>query len=231
MLPELESECLTMRHISFVLFLFSCAVALTAQEQAQSNHYVSNDVCRMCHPFNANTFFKNPHFKTTVSGKEPAEDMGCQACHGPGGNHVDHKGGKATIIAFSELPRDRIIAACLRCHSQTLSRANIRTSQHTVNGVVCTDCHSIHRAESAHLLQKPQTALCESCHTDVRAQFAMTFNHRVEEGVIACTDCHNPHGSFCTLVGNGCAAAQHGASGERRALPEMPPGQARTVHF
>jgi len=46
------------------------------------------------------------------------------------------------------------------------------------------------------LLRKPQTTLCEGCHTDVRAQFAMPFKHRVEEGVISCTDCHNPHGTF-----------------------------------
>jgi DmsE family decaheme c-type cytochrome len=63
--------------------------------------------------------------------------------------------------------------------------------------MACTSCHSIHRSQSVRsLLRKPQTALCEECHTDVRAQFAMPFKHRVEEGVIACTDCHNPHGSF-----------------------------------
>jgi DmsE family decaheme c-type cytochrome len=167
-----------------------------AQDTGNANHYVNNNVCRTCHPFNGNGFYKNPHFKSVASGQEAPENTGCQGCHGPGGNHVEHKGGKATIIAFSELSPDRILDACLRCHSQTLSRANIRNSQHTLNGLACTSCHSIHRAESTQfLLQKPQVALCESCHTDVRAQFAMTFKHRVEEGVIACTDCHNPHGS------------------------------------
>jgi DmsE family decaheme c-type cytochrome len=68
--------------------------------------------------------------------------------------------------------------------------------------MACTSCHSIHRAQSVRaLLSKPQTALCEGCHTDVRVQFAMPFKHRVEEGVMSCTDCHNPHGSFAPTWG------------------------------
>jgi DmsE family decaheme c-type cytochrome len=68
--------------------------------------------------------------------------------------------------------------------------------------MACTSCHSIHRSQSVRaLLQKPQTALCEECHTDVRVQFAMPFKHRVEEGAISCTDCHNPHGSFAPTWG------------------------------
>ncbi|HTM12139.1 MAG TPA: cytochrome c3 family protein, partial [Bryobacteraceae bacterium] len=63
--------------------------------------------------------------------------------------------------------------------------------------MACTSCHSVHRAQSVRaLLRKSQTPLCEECHTDVRSQFAMPFKHRVEEGVMSCTDCHNPHGSF-----------------------------------
>jgi DmsE family decaheme c-type cytochrome len=27
-------------------------------------------------------------------------------------------------------------------------------------------------------------------------QFALPFKHRVEEGFMSCTDCHNPHGSY-----------------------------------
>jgi DmsE family decaheme c-type cytochrome len=30
----------------------------------------------------------------------------------------------------------------------------------------------------------------------VKAQFSMPFKHRVNEGVVQCTDCHNPHGAF-----------------------------------
>jgi DmsE family decaheme c-type cytochrome len=35
----------------------------------------------------------------------------------------------------------------------------------------------------------------------VRAQFSMPFKHRVNEGFMACTDCHNPHGTFAPTWG------------------------------
>jgi DmsE family decaheme c-type cytochrome len=180
-----------------LLTIFFAGAFVGRAQEKQPNHFVSNDACKMCHPIAWGTFYKNPHFKSVASGKEPPENTGCQGCHGPGGNHIDNHGGKATIIAFSQLPTERIVDACLRCHSQTLSRANVRSSQHALNGMACTGCHSIHRAQSVRaLLSKPQTTLCEGCHTDVRMQFAMPFKHRVEEGVISCSDCHNPHGSF-----------------------------------
>jgi predicted CXXCH cytochrome family protein len=45
------------------------------------------------------------------------------------------------------------------------------------------------------LLRASETDLCFSCHATVEAQFALPTHHRVPEGVVACTDCHNPHGS------------------------------------
>jgi DmsE family decaheme c-type cytochrome len=63
--------------------------------------------------------------------------------------------------------------------------------------VACTGCHSIHRSPTQKaLLAKRQAELCYQCHAAVKAQFAMPFKHRVNEGVVQCSDCHNPHGSF-----------------------------------
>ena len=45
------------------------------------------------------------------------------------------------------------------------------------------------------LLKQSQPALCFSCHETVRAQFSLPEHHRVPEGFMKCTDCHNPHGS------------------------------------
>jgi len=38
--------------------------------------------------------------------------------------------------------------------------------------------------------------MCYGCHATVRAQFSMPSKHRVNEGFMQCSDCHNPHGSF-----------------------------------
>lgn len=159
--------------------------------------YVGSNVCRTCHPNVYSTFFRNPHYKSIASGRETPSNTGCESCHGPGQDHVAARGGKATIVAFSQLAPEKVVDACLRCHSQTLSRANIRRSEHTQRDVVCTNCHSIHSAPAPKfLLAKQQTELCYGCHSSVRAQFSMPFKHRVNEGSVQCTDCHNPHGSF-----------------------------------
>jgi DmsE family decaheme c-type cytochrome len=158
--------------------------------------YVGSNVCRTCHPDIWSTFFKNPHYKSVASGKEAPENTGCEGCHGPGKAHVEARGGKATIVAFSQLPPQKVLDACLRCHSQSLSRANIRRSVHTQEDVVCSTCHSIHKSQTPKaLLAKPQTELCYGCHNSVRAQFSMPFKHRVNEGVVQCSDCHNQHGA------------------------------------
>ena len=82
--------------------------------------------------------------------------------------------------------------------------------------VACTGCHSIHKsAEPIHLLAKKQTDLCYTCHLHVRAQFSMPFKHRVNEGVIQCADCHNPHGTVRPHVAHGRPSA-HGAAGARQ---------------
>jgi len=172
----------------------------TAPTQAPSSThasgFVGSNVCRTCHPDVWANFYKNPHFKSIASGKEPAERTGCESCHGPGQTHVQARGGKASIVAFSELAPEKILDNCLRCHAETVSRANIRRSEHTLNDVVCTNCHSIHKSPvPKFLLAKRQIDLCYGCHNDVRAQFSMTFKHRVNEGFMVCTDCHNPHGA------------------------------------
>jgi DmsE family decaheme c-type cytochrome len=161
--------------------------------------YVGSTVCRTCHPNIYAPFFRNPHYKSIASGSEKPENTGCESCHGPGQEHVAAGGGKATIpVAFSRLAPDKIVDACLRCHSQTLSRANIRRSEHTQRDIVCTNCHSIHSSPAPKFLlaKQQQSELCYGCHSSVRAQFSMPFKHRVNEGFIQCTDCHNPHGAF-----------------------------------
>jgi DmsE family decaheme c-type cytochrome len=69
-------------------------------------------------------------------------------------------------------------------------------SLHAKNDVSCISCHSPHHStESQFLLVKAQPELCYSCHLEQKPQFAMPFHHRVNEGLVQCTDCHNPHGT------------------------------------
>jgi DmsE family decaheme c-type cytochrome len=91
----------------------------------------------------------------------------------------------------------QVLDACLTCHGADFSRANIRRSEHSLADVVCANCHSIHKSPvPKFLLARKQSDLCYQCHQPVRAQFSMPFKHRVNEGFMQCTDCHNPHGTF-----------------------------------
>ena len=181
---------------SAALPVLLCVAAAAAAETAPG--FAGSNACQTCHPDIWSKFYRNAHFKSIASGKEPPERTGCEGCHGPGKAHIAAGGGKTTIPrAFSLMQPKQVIETCLACHARDLARANIERSEHTMNGVACTSCHSNHHPATAkNLLAKKQADLCYGCHTSVRAQFAMPFKHRVNEGFMQCTDCHNPHGTF-----------------------------------
>ena len=165
--------------------------------ESSTSGFVGSQACKTCHADLWAFFYRNPHFKSLASGTEPPERTGCEGCHGPGKAHVEAKGGKTTIPrAFSLMRPAAVLDACLACHSKDLSRVNMRKSEHTQARVACTSCHSIHRSTTPkNLLAKRQPDLCYGCHAQVRGQFSMPFKHRVNEGFMVCTDCHNPHGT------------------------------------
>lgn len=46
------------------------------------------------------------------------------------------------------------------------------------------------------LLRQKQPDLCFGCHKTVQAAFALPTHHRVPEGLMKCTDCHDAHGTL-----------------------------------
>ena len=159
--------------------------------------YAGSNACRTCHADVWQNFYKNPHFKSIALGNQPPARTGCEGCHGPGQAHVD-SGGKQTVPrAFSRMTPSQVLETCLLCHGKDFNRVNIQSSEHTLNGVACTACHSIHKAATPkYLLAKVQHEVCYGCHGVQRAQFEMPSHHRVDEGFMECSDCHNPHGAF-----------------------------------
>src|ERR1017187_4053307 len=123
-----------------LIFRWGLPMLIPLCAMAATDGFVGSGTCKTCHPDIWSAFYRNPHYQSIASGKEPPERTGCESCHGPGKAHVEAHGGKATIVAFSQLEPRAILDNCLRCHSQTLSRTNIRRSSHTMNGVVCTSC-------------------------------------------------------------------------------------------
>ena len=86
------------------------------------------------------------------------------------------------------------------CHSTHLVEA-ARNPKRVDLGIAQADFFSVPKLPEEtrwlhnSLLKKPQPELCFGCHGNIQAQFALPTHHRVPEGLMKCTDCHNTHGT------------------------------------
>jgi DmsE family decaheme c-type cytochrome len=195
--------------------------------------YVGSETCKACHEdqFNKVAHTKHGRLKDAPDWKNKAE--GCESCHGPGKQHVEGGGDKSKIISFTGKNSKEVSETCLSCHSGKESHNNFRRGEHWRNDVGCTDCHTAHGSDlkdvregsitnvsgvsrqnpgvaNEAMLKQGEPQLCMSCHVETKAQFSKPFHHRVLEGSMTCSDCHNAHGGFETKqtklsVGNDAA--------------------------
>ena len=123
------------------------------------------------------------------------------------------------IFAFRGNPKQNA-ERCQGCHLTSRSQSQFGHSTHSNHGVSCNDCHATHLVERVQraplpqaaffslpklpeesrwlqgsLLKKSQPELCYGCHGNIQAQFTLPAHHRVPEGAMKCTDCHNTHGT------------------------------------
>jgi DmsE family decaheme c-type cytochrome len=171
------------------------AAAATTQPEAATAQYLGSETCKTCHEAIYNGWEKSPHWNQTYA-KGGIAKHGCEDCHGPGSAHVEGGGDKTKIFTFKDAPTNEIDNRCMTCHAGGTQHMNAINSEHARNEVSCIACHSPHHGkDSDFLLVKSQPELCYSCHLAKKAEFDMPFHHRVNEGLIQCTDCHNPHGT------------------------------------
>ncbi len=167
-----------------------------ATHSADPSQYVGTDTCKTCHEDQAKSYDKGPHWKTALDKRHGPEWQGCESCHGPGKAHSE-SGDPEKIIRFGGLSREESSKRCLSCHEFGEEHSNFLRSQHLKNNVGCVDCHSVHSPKvDRQLLKAAQPALCYTCHLEVKPDFSKPFHHRVNEGLMSCSNCHNQHGGF-----------------------------------
>lgn len=154
---------------------------LLARPNNQARDY---ETCAACHEDLVRAFLSKPH---PVTGPNV-----CTSCHGKSEKHIE-EGTAGTIFAFklTDIPNEKS-KMCLICHHRTQS--TFLASPHGKSSMDCTSCHSIHagKAESSHL-KASTLQTCSSCHEEIFSQFALNERHRLQEGILSCITCHNPH--------------------------------------
>jgi DmsE family decaheme c-type cytochrome len=180
-------------------YLLLTGVSLAAQTSGSSQtapSYVGSAACEACHMQESSEFDKSAHWKTTLNTRGGPSRQGCEGCHGPGSAHLADLTDKTKIFDFTTEAPKSVNARCLECHAGGTEHMNAINSLHAQNEISCTSCHSEHHATTQEfLLVKSQPELCYTCHLAKKSEFEMPFHHRVNEGAIQCTDCHNVHGT------------------------------------
>ncbi|MCU0727550.1 MAG: cytochrome c3 family protein [Planctomycetes bacterium] len=121
-------------------------------------------------------------------------DAACGTCHGPGSLHAASGGDPKKIVHPGRQSPPAVADSCNRCHGSTAALARWTCSEHAKEGTSCVVCHDANGPEGK-TLRGSEFALCGSCHLDVKARFLLPNRHRVAEGRMGCTNCHDPHGN------------------------------------
>jgi len=188
---------------------------------ASADDYVGTDTCAACHEDQFKEFAATKHGKLKQVASWKEKTQGCESCHGPGKAHVEDPTNPAALalVSFKNKNSKQTSETCLACHTGREAHNNFRRGEHWRNDVGCADCHTAHGTklpndkpgsisfvgETTHqkpgqanvaMLQQSEPQLCLTCHSETKAQFSKPFHHKVLEGAMNCSSCHNPHGGF-----------------------------------
>ncbi len=161
--------------------------------------------CTNCHAEEFQSTARGPHSVLDLPEwqQEMAVALSCLGCHEDVTEHMAARGLEPTY-SFAGESALAGTGICLGCHRDTHPQFDI--SPHARAGIACTDCHSEHGSspDSSRLLQAARglslfdelrlpSALCADCHSDIASTFALNEHHRLDEGIVECTSCHDPH--------------------------------------
>lgn len=157
------------------------------------------DTCLTCHRNPAVTPILSSVHGNRANPLTPFANHDCESCHGASPTHYQAMQSPAVVFGNGggRFPASDVATQngmCLSCH-ESGQRLHWASSEHQFADLSCATCHKVHQSQSAVPAGLESTKLCLSCHLEKRAQIAQRSHHPLNEGLMTCTDCHNPHGS------------------------------------
>jgi len=222
---SMMKDCLT----ALIMLVFAAGLSF-AQETAKTEaaqSYVGPDACKACHSKTHGSWMEMAHGKALSPASLPKELRGCEACHGPAGEHISGPA-ENKMPSLAKLEPARVNELCGKCHfsaSKSAAPGPWRTMdgdrwlrrEHARAGLSCLSCHNGH-SDAANALKKTPPALCLDCHSDVLSSGGKRadYNHMpVAQGL--CLKCHDPHSGdpHLTRPGQTAICQQCHASSEK----------------
>lgn len=126
-------------------------------------------------------------------------DAECSSCHGSSLAHRrrPERGQKRAPpdVVFARQAEDPEGSSrvCLDCHRGS-ARMHWPGSTHADAGVTCSGCHRAH-APDPMLSPATENEACFGCHGKERSEHLLPSAHPLRDGRMACSDCHQSHGS------------------------------------
>ena len=155
------------------------------------------EVCKGCHEAVVAGYEKSIHGAKNHP-RSPANAGQCSTCHGDGTEHVKAGGGKGVggIRGFNNknISGQAKSETCYACHKNDSKRSHWEGSTHQARDVACSSCHTVHSPDKVKV-KLTQPEVCFVCHKQQRAELNRPSRHPIPEGKVACSDCHNAHGS------------------------------------
>ncbi len=174
-----------------------CLYGLLGPAQAAVDSQASA-ICMECHQDDDWQKMSRTAHAVTADNRTPT----CVTCHGASDAHANHKRGQGKqpkpdrlFHAKTTLPATEASAVCQTCHDKDPKRALWAGSRHQTEDVACNACHKVHVERDKVLARPTQPEVCYNCHKEQRVQVTRQSRHPILEGKMACSDCHNVHGS------------------------------------
>ncbi|MDD5033385.1 MAG: tetratricopeptide repeat protein [Methylococcaceae bacterium] len=165
--------------------------------------YTWNSACGECHSTDLHLGYdlKTDAYRTTFA----AIDVGCQACHGPGGDHLhqardparQRDGAKGLAIDYRTQDGRQQVETCARCHARRYSVSEEDAYDHAFTDDFMPE-----------LLHAGRYYPDGQIDGEVFEYGSFTQSKMYRQGV-RCTDCHDPHTAKPRRSGNALCTACH----------------------